>query len=797
MYRKLFLMLTGIAVYSISYAQQFVAKTGSEGYYRITSAMEFPDYKTKETTTWYFKVTGVTDSSLLLSCTLLSAGNSFNEQQFNSADPLKCAPFSSRSLELLSLLNQPFNYTLKRQPGAAQPGILQIYEQNAAAWQIKPATLTMMKGNINGILLSEFNLLFPSLPGAIDKLPGSWLSADSTFRYQVTGKTAQTLNYTTRREKTVPGFKKDYLEQQQLNVSTGMLVTGGLKNTMTKDGAAKPEMLQEVSITSLTPAEAKSAPLSDDFKAAVIKTSSFSEALTSGVTPEYDSAKVAAYFKQYDPLFGKSAFYQLSRLDVISRSNAPNRYEIYNRMLLQTPDSLIAGSRMHLFNKSQGVISTTVDSAYETIKYLSRHKEGFRSWVQESFSQSFRPETPLDELENAWKHQGVSAERIASLMVEVKRARSIKQALLDKMVKGGDTLIVNEVYPMYLWAQASAHAGNKDSVVKIAAQLEKISDNQQYSNRNRYALLLYKQLQQQGNTKEAARLLDRQLAVMTKTVADSTNTSESHYADQNMLAYAYKLKSEAVEKNDPKAAMEYLSKAALYSPKSNKEKAYTSFYDRAFLDSKENYRAEFAEALIKQGNGQDGMKILAQQLQTDPAIFTELQSSFTKGFPDLDFYDFFHNVVVKSWKAAPSFSLQSPDKQTTYKLEDYRGKWLLIDFWGTWCAPCRREMPDINKFVAKIKDRKDISFLSIACHDNADAVMKYLAANKYQLPSSMSDNKVEKDYVVPGYPAKFLISPTGTVLHIAFGQDWEKAVDEFTALQPKKKEDAKIIKQKD
>jgi thiol-disulfide isomerase/thioredoxin len=108
-----------------------------------------------------------------------------------------------------------------------------------------------------------------------------------------------------------------------------------------------------------------------------------------------------------------------------------------------------------------------------------------------------------------------------------------------------------------------------------------------------------------------------------------------------------------------------------------------------------------------------------------------------------------------------------------------------VDFWGTWCGPCREEMPKINEFVQKINGRKDLAFLSIASHDYPTAVTSFLNERQYHLPVCMSDNEIDGKFGVTGYPGKFLISPTGSVQPIDFGKDWAKIVDQISALKPK------------
>ena len=75
-----------------------------------------------------------------------------------------------------------------------------------------------------------------------------------------------------------------------------------------------------------------------------------------------------------------------------------------------------------------------------------------------------------------------------------------------------------------------------------------------------------------------------------------------------------------------------------------------------------------------------------------------------------------------------------------------------------------------------------MAFLSIACHDNPDDVKSYIARYRFDIPVVLSDNLVEKQYEVTGYPSKFLISPDGKMLPLRFGADWEKVVEQFGAL---------------
>lgn len=770
-------------------AQQFTPKKGSEGYYKVTTDLKHRFGNEKNTTIWYFKVLEVAKDSLLLNCTLLN----YDGGIFNTAQIDKSRPNNTRDLEVLALLNRPFLYHFKHEKVSEQPGIATIFNERIKDWQLDENASGNMKVNEKGYLVNELYWIVPFLPATPDKLPDSWLSTDSISKFTVLGRDAASLQYGFVREQEDKGQKMNFTGNLSLDLSTGMITSATLKSVTEGGGSGSNDISFNRSITRVAPSEVSASPLSEDLKGAIAKTSDYSKALKN--EDGYDSLKLEKYFSQYDPLLGNITFYRIAKAGMLQGSDMNDKYGRYDEILKQIDDSALVAYPSHLHNKLQEVRNISVDSAYNTIRYLSRIKDSYGSWIQHTFAQQFLHQESVEELQDAWRKDGVSEKEIARITKDVINGRRIAYPLMEKLANDEDTLIRNEVYPMYLWVQAMKHTSNKDSVLRIAYELENMNGSKGHGNPHRYTLLLYRQLRAAGNTKEASGLLSRQIATMEKNRMDSLDADR--YTEQNMLAYACKLKSDELAATDKKASMAYLAKAAKYSPKSRKEREYSSFYDRVLLESKESYRADFAEALIAQGNSKEAMKVLTEQLNADPSIFEELKTSFSKNFPQSDFYNFFHNYVMRSWKTAPDFTLKSPDDKITYKLADYRGKWLLLDFWGTWCPPCREEMPKINAFVQKIKGRNDLSFLSIACRDQPEKVISYLTAHNFDIPASMSDNQVQKKYEVPGYPAKFLISPSGSVFNIPFGEDWEKAVEQFTGLQEKKSKDVKVQTRKD
>jgi thiol-disulfide isomerase/thioredoxin len=151
------------------------------------------------------------------------------------------------------------------------------------------------------------------------------------------------------------------------------------------------------------------------------------------------------------------------------------------------------------------------------------------------------------------------------------------------------------------------------------------------------------------------------------------------------------------------------------------------------------------------------------------------------------YHETFNTLLNKQYlnkeKYLPGFLLKDL-KGNLYAKEDFSGKFLIIDFWGTWCDPCIRSIPKLRKAYLRLKENKNVAFMSIA-HENANVSPERVqkTADKLQMEWIQlinelgSPDSLAKKINIEGFPTLIVVNPDGKILRESTGF----AIDETLA----------------
>lgn len=120
-------------------------------------------------------------------------------------------------------------------------------------------------------------------------------------------------------------------------------------------------------------------------------------------------------------------------------------------------------------------------------------------------------------------------------------------------------------------------------------------------------------------------------------------------------------------------------------------------------------------------------------------------------------------------KLAKNFTLDSLTENKQLSLEDYKGKGVVLNFWATWCTPCREEMPLFEETWKKYQD-KDVVFLGVDVMDDRSNAQDFLKSIGITYPNLYDpEGNVSRKYNVIALPATFFIDKEGNIVGKNYG----------------------------
>ncbi|NCS88499.1 MAG: TlpA family protein disulfide reductase [Ignavibacteria bacterium] len=212
----------------------------------------------------------------------------------------------------------------------------------------------------------------------------------------------------------------------------------------------------------------------------------------------------------------------------------------------------------------------------------------------------------------------------------------------------------------------------------------------------------------------------------------------------------------------------------------------------------------FAQCLLETGEAGEALEILSSSIKNGKGNETMkelLKNAYTKEKGEDGGEEFLKNLedaagekmkaaLKKKMKndPAPEFTLTDMEGNKV-SLADLKGKIIIIDFWATWCGPCKSSFPGMQKAVNKYAEDENVKFLFINTWERAENKLQnakdFIQQNNYTFKVLMDENnEVITKYKVSGIPTKFILGKDGNIkfISIGFSGSVDQLVDELSTM---------------
>ncbi len=187
----------------------------------------------------------------------------------------------------------------------------------------------------------------------------------------------------------------------------------------------------------------------------------------------------------------------------------------------------------------------------------------------------------------------------------------------------------------------------------------------------------------------------------------------------------------------------------------------------------------------------DGL-FVAQKMDEARSLYQVLKKDYGD-IAEIKYILMYYNpdAVILKGKPLPNFDVKLIGSNEHITKESMKGKYYLVDFWGTWCGPCIRELPTVSAVYEKFKGKKGFTIISFALDPSEDVVQAF-RAKRFPMPwthtvlTGLFDDDVAKAFQVQAIPKPVLVNPEGIIVASddkLRGEGLEKTLEKYLGTQ--------------
>lgn len=358
--------------------------------------------------------------------------------------------------------------------------------------------------------------------------------------------------------------------------------------------------------------------------------------------------------------------------------------------------------------------------------------------------------------------------------------------LLEKLYSQKIDSINLIITPLHLWNTSFSVKDDNDANKLLGQILNLLNDRYAYKAKTElYALLIVGEFDMKniGDIETKNNIITQIQRNLEKNSSPNSHPSQTQSLEErawarSILAYSYNYLYEKRSKKEL-----YIADAARYSPDNSDLQNHTSyFYDIALLsgDTKYiGYRNKYLDYLTQEAKIDKAFNVQMEITFLSPTDQNmerlkqfHAQSENTEKFENL-----WGEYINSNFSNVPEVKVNF--KSETLDFSKVRSNWIYIDFWGTWCGPCVRELPEFNKVALHYNtiENTKLKVYSFSC--GSTNLNEFMIKNNYTFPVTEVDQEFAGKFYVSSFPTKILITPDNKYIKIPFGVDWHEYVKNY------------------